>query len=54
MLQRQIKDSDEWLHSFYYFNTNLPLEKSFDDSIGSYLSFEFDMLMKGKEYLFNE
>lgn len=54
MIQRQIKDTDEWLHSFYYFNDNLPNEKSFDDAIGSYLSFEFGMLMKGNEYLFNE
>lgn len=52
MVKSQIKYDDEWLHSFYYFNDNVPSEESFYDTVGDYLSFEFDMVMKGKEYLF--
>lgn len=54
MVKSQIKDDDEWLHSFYYFNDNIPSEESFYDTMGNYLSFEFDMIMKGREYLFQE
>lgn len=52
MVKSTIKHSDEWLHSFYYFNDEIPSEESFYETIGDYMGFEFNMIMKGKEYLF--
>ncbi|MBB1124425.1 class I SAM-dependent DNA methyltransferase [Limosilactobacillus albertensis] len=49
-----INASDEWLHSFYYFNDEIPSESDFDKSIGDYLDFEFSMVMAGRDYLFRE
>lgn len=49
-----VEADDEWLHSFYYFNDEIPTEADFDKTISDYLSFEFSMIMKGKQYLFEE
>lgn len=47
-----VEAGDEWLHSFYYFNDEIPTEADFERSIGDYLSFEFSMIMQNREYLF--
>lgn len=47
-----VEFDDEWLHSFYYFNDEIPTEAEFEKSIGDYLSFEFSMIMQGRGYLF--
>lgn len=52
MVKSKIKPTDEWLHSFYYFNDKIPLENEFCKTIGDYLSFEFKMIMEDREYLF--
>ncbi len=52
MVKTIIAPEDEWLHSFYYFNDEIPKEKDFEKTIANYLSFEFNMVMQGKEYLF--
>lgn len=49
-----IEADDEWLHSFYYFNDEIPTEADFEETIGDYLTFEFSMIMQGREYLFKE
>ena len=49
-----IEASDEWLHSFYYFNDEIPTDLDFDKTVGDYLSFEFAMIMQGRQYLFEE
>ena len=49
-----IESTDEWLHSFYYFNDEIPTEEDFIKTIGDYLTFEFSMVMQGREYLFKE
>lgn len=49
-----VEPSDEWLHAFYYFNDEIPLEKDFEKTIGDYLTFEFNMIMQGRQYLFEE
>lgn len=49
-----IEATDEWLHSFYYFNDEIPTEADFEKTIGDYLTFEFSMIMQGREYLFEE
>lgn len=47
-----VEADDEWLHSFYYFNDEIPTEAEFEKAIGDYLSFEFSMIMQGRRYLF--
>ena len=47
-----MKPEDEWLHSFYYFNDEIPTDADFEKAIGDYLSFEFSMVMQNREYLF--
>ena len=49
-----IEATDEWLHSFYYFNVEIPTDADFDKTVGDYLSFEFSMIMQGRKYLFEE
>jgi len=52
MVKTQIEPTDEWLHSFYYFNDEIPLDEDFEKTIVDYLTFEFKMVMEGREYLF--
>jgi len=47
-----IEAEDEWLHSFYYFNDEIPTESDFEKTIGDFLTFEFNMIMQGRNYLF--
>lgn len=47
-----IEPEDEWLHSFYYFNDDIPEKMEFENVIGDYLSFEFSMVMQDREYIF--
>lgn len=49
-----IEADDEWLHSFYYFNDEIPTEEEFEKTIGDYLTFEFSMIMQNRGYLFDE
>ena len=49
-----VESTDEWLHSFYYFNEEIPTDSDFDKTIADYLTFELDMLSHGKGYLFEE
>ncbi len=44
---------DEWLHSFYYFNEEIPSEEDFEKTMADYLSFEFSMITHGRGYLFD-
>lgn len=54
MVRTTIEAEDEWLHSFYYFNDEIPKEEDFEKTIADYLTFEFNMIMQGREYLFEE
>lgn len=47
-----VNAQDEWLHSFYYFNDEIPTDGDFEKTVGDYLSFEFSMIMQGRRYLF--
>ncbi|MCM1121008.1 MAG: SAM-dependent methyltransferase [Eubacterium sp.] len=51
-VKTSIGATDEWLHSFYYFNDEIPTDADFDKTVGDYLSFEFSMIMQGRQYLF--
>ena len=52
MVKSTIKATDEWLHSFYYFNDEIPSEEIFYETIRDYMGFEFNMVLKNKNYLF--
>lgn len=54
MVKATITPTDEWLHSFYYFNDEIPSESIFKETLHEYLSFEFKMVLDNKEYLFKE
>lgn len=53
-VETTVEPTDEWLHSFYYFNDEIPTEADFEKTIGDYLTFEFSMVMQNREYLFKE
>lgn len=52
MVETTVEDTDEWLHSFYYYNDEIPTEADFMNSIADYLTFEFNMVTHGRGYLF--
>ena len=54
MVKSTIQADDEWLHSFYYFNDEIPNDEEFEKTIADYLSFQFDMYTHGRGYLFEE
>lgn len=37
-VKTSIEATDEWLHSFYYFNDEIPTDEDFDKTVGDYLS----------------
>ena len=47
-----VEVTDEWLHSFYYFNDEIPKEEDFKNTIADYLTFEINMITHGRGYLF--
>lgn len=49
-----VKPDDEWLHSFYYFNDEIPTDEDFEKAIADYLTFQLDMVSHGRGYLFEE
>lgn len=53
MVKTIIEPTDEWLHSFYYFNDEIPKEEDLKKTMADYLSFEFSMLANWREYLFD-
>ncbi len=52
MVETTIEPQDEWLHSFYYYNDELPADVDFNNTVADYLTFEFNMIAHGREYLF--
>ena len=53
-VESTVTAEDEWLHSFFYFNDEIPSDEDFEKTIGDYLTFEFSMIMQNREYLFNQ
>lgn len=49
-----VEAQDEWLHSFYYFNDEIPTETEFEKTVGDYITFEMSMIMQDREYLFRK
>ncbi|ERH51137.1 SAM-dependent methyltransferase [Bacillus velezensis] len=54
IVKTTIESTDEWLHSFYYFNEEIPSESEFEKSIADFMSFKLDMISHGKGYLFED
>lgn len=54
MVKTTVEPDDEWLHSFYYFNDEIPKAEDFEKTIGDYLTFEFNMVIQGRDYLFED
>ena len=52
MVETTVEDGDEWLHSFYYYNDELPTAADFEKTVADYLTFEFNMIVHGRGYLF--
>lgn len=52
-VETTIESTDEWLHSFYYFNDEIPTDTDFEKTVGDYLSFKFLIVMQHREYLFS-
>lgn len=52
-VKTQIEADDERLHSFYYFNDEIPTQEEFEKTIADYLTFEFNMITHGRGYLFD-
>ena len=52
MVQSTVEPDDEWLHSFYYFNEEIPTDADFEQAMADYLTFEFSMIAHGRGYLF--
>lgn len=51
-VETTIETEDEWLHSFYYFNDEIPTEEDFRNTIADYITFEVNMITHGRGYLF--
>jgi type I restriction-modification system DNA methylase subunit len=51
-VETTVDADDEWLHSFYYFNDEIPKQEDFEKTMADYLTFEFNMLTHGRGYLF--
>ena len=51
-VETTVESTDEWLHSFYYFNDEIPSEEDFRKTIADYLTFEVNMITHGRGYLF--
>lgn len=52
MVKATVEPTDEWLHSFFYFNDEIPSDDDFKQTMADYLSFEFKMIINGRGYLF--
>lgn len=52
IVRTTIQAEDEWLHSFYYFNDEIPKEDEFEDTLADFLTFQTDMYLHNRGYLF--
>lgn len=54
MVKTTIEPEDEWLHSFYYFNDEVPKRHEFEKVISDFLTFEFSIILRGLDFIFKE
>lgn len=53
-VETTVESTDEWLHSFYYFNDEIPTDEDLYKTIADYITFEMNMVAHDKDYLFSE
>ena len=53
MVKSHVDFQDEWLHSYFYFNDEIPSDDEFSTAMADYLSFEFSQIVHGRGYLFD-
>jgi len=51
-VKTKVSSQDEWLHSFYYFNDEIPKDEDFENVVADYLTYEFQMISHNRGYLF--
>ena len=51
-VETTVEAEDEWLHSYFYFNDEIPNNDCFENAIADYLTFEINMITHGRGYLF--
>lgn len=47
-----VKPDDEWLHSFFYFNDEIPTKEEFDKTVADYITFMVNMMSHNRGHLF--
>lgn len=52
-VESTVTADDEWLHSYFYFNDEVPTDADFDKTIADYITFQLDMVAHGRGYLFD-
>lgn len=53
-VESTVTAEDEWLHSYFYFNDEIPSDDDFDKAIADYITFQLDMVGHGRGYLFED
>ncbi|MBF2575729.1 N-6 DNA methylase [Listeria welshimeri] len=52
VVKSSITAEDEWQHSYFYFNSEIPKEEEFEKVVADYLLFELDMRLHGRGGMF--
>jgi type I restriction-modification system DNA methylase subunit len=53
IIRTEINGDDEWLHSFYYFNPQIPQRETFFEIVADYLTFKFQVYSHKQGTIFN-
>lgn len=53
-IRTPVRKEDEWLHSFYYYNTEIPSEKEFVDTVNEALVYDFKAVLNGTEVILED
>lgn len=54
MISIQLTVDNEWVHNAHYTNPDKPSDADFLNAVADYVSFKQDMILHGKEFLFND
>lgn len=54
VVKSSITAEDEWQHSYFYFNREIPKEEEFEKVVADYLLFELDMRLQGRGGMFED
>jgi type I restriction-modification system DNA methylase subunit len=54
ILKTEVNGDDEWLHSFYYSDNELPTDEDFEETIADYLTFKYNIYLHNKGYIFGD